>query len=111
MKSKRIFSVIVAVTLAALFTNFVFADGGDPPSFIDISANGTVSIDTTELTFTGTYQAPPGNGNPGFNVSVRRSIFLLLFPLHKPLLLFVFHLHYMLLLYRLAGCPYILRLI
>ncbi len=70
MKAKRIFSVVVAVTLAALFTNSVFADGGDPPSFIDVAANGTVSIDTTELTFTGTYQAPPGNGNPGFNVSV-----------------------------------------
>lgn len=70
MKSKRIFSIVVAVTLAALFANSVFADGGDPPSFIDVSANGTVSIDTAGLTFTSTYQAPPGNGNPGFNVSV-----------------------------------------
>ena len=70
MTSRQIWPIVIVAALAALFANSVFADGGDPPSIIDVDAKGTVSIDTSQMMFTDTYQAPPGNGNPGFNVLV-----------------------------------------
>lgn len=65
-------AMVVCATLMAmhLLPSLARADGGQPPSFITVDGNGTVSIDTTKLRETGQYQAPPSGGNPGVAITV-----------------------------------------
>jgi hypothetical protein len=71
MKAKRV-SLLLLFALMLAIPSAVFADDdGHVPDFISADPNtGTMYVDMDQLTFTGTYEVPPGDGNPGMLVTI-----------------------------------------
>ncbi len=68
MKAKRA-SLLLLFALMIAIPSAVFADD-NVPGFVSAGPTGEIYLDMDQLTFTGTYEVPPGDGNPGMLVTI-----------------------------------------